>query len=250
MALNYHSMLGMKFVSGTMTDVRSAIFDLVDKKNCKVVVTPNVDHLIRVHENAGSPIWTAYQGADLRVCDSRVLALLGRLLFREDIIACPGADLVHSLLSDPGDNIKSILVFGPSARDFAVLARKFPETTLRFVEAPEALEIGAPAWQASIEEIEKLEWDVGLICISFPKQELFASSLRQRGIATGVMLCAGASIDFLTDKQSRAPLWIQQLSLEWCYRLFSSPRRLGRRYLYGIPKLIQLVYHHARLRNA
>jgi UDP-N-acetyl-D-mannosaminuronic acid transferase (WecB/TagA/CpsF family) len=46
----------------------------------------------------------------------------------------------------------------------------------------------------------------------------------------------GASLDFLTGNEKRAPEWIQQMSLEWLYRLAQNPRRLARRYLVRGPR--------------
>ncbi|MDP1777099.1 MAG: WecB/TagA/CpsF family glycosyltransferase, partial [Brevundimonas sp.] len=72
---------------------------------------------------------------------------------------------------------------------------------------------------------------------SFPKQELFAHALRAAGRKTGVALCVGASVDFLTGRQKRAPRIFQQLSLEWLHRLLSQPRRMFRRYVIEGPAI-------------
>ena len=38
----------------------------------------------------------------------------------------------------------------------------------------------------------------------------------------------GGSFDFVTGLQKRAPPWVQQINLEWLYRLFREPRRWRR----------------------
>jgi exopolysaccharide biosynthesis WecB/TagA/CpsF family protein len=53
--------------------------------------------------------------------------------------------------------------------------------------------------------------------------------------------CIGASIDFLTEKQRRAPVWVQQAGLEWLYRLLSDPQRLARRYLIERPRIFYFI---------
>lgn len=45
----------------------------------------------------------------------------------------------------------------------------------------------------------------------------------------------GAVFDFYAGTMERAPLWMQQYSLEWLYRLLKEPRRMWRRYLIGNP---------------
>ena len=43
----------------------------------------------------------------------------------------------------------------------------------------------------------------------------------------------GAVFDFYAGTAKRAPLWWQQHSLEWLYRLMREPRRMWRRYIIG-----------------
>jgi len=45
----------------------------------------------------------------------------------------------------------------------------------------------------------------------------------------------GAVFDFYAGTAKRAPLWWQEHSLEWLYRLLTEPRRMWRRYLIGNP---------------
>lgn len=45
----------------------------------------------------------------------------------------------------------------------------------------------------------------------------------------------GAAFDFLAGDRRRAPRPLRRLGLEWLFRLVQEPRRLGRRYLLGVP---------------
>jgi UDP-N-acetyl-D-mannosaminuronic acid transferase (WecB/TagA/CpsF family) len=69
--------------------------------------------------------------------------------------------------------------------------------------------------------------------------------------ATGVGLCIGASLEFLTGAKRRAPLWLQRLGLEWLFRLLTEPRRLWRRYLVEGPRIFVLWWrwHLSRRRG-
>ena len=61
----------------------------------------------------------------------------------------------------------------------------------------------------------------------------------------------GASIDFITGRQKRAPLWMQRATLEWLYRLLSNPRRLAPRYLWRGPQFfLHLPWSRVVLRPA
>ena len=48
----------------------------------------------------------------------------------------------------------------------------------------------------------------------------------------------GAVFDFYAGTAKRAPIWWQEHSLEWLYRLIIEPRRMWRRYILGNPLFI------------
>ncbi|HQQ95908.1 MAG TPA: WecB/TagA/CpsF family glycosyltransferase [Cyclobacteriaceae bacterium] len=85
--------------------------------------------------------------------------------------------------------------------------------------------------------LESLNVDVVWIGLSTPKQEMFASRLR-RFCKVHFIVTVGAAFDFHTDRVRQAPAWIQNLGLEWLFRLFMEPKRLYRRYLEIVPLFI------------
>jgi exopolysaccharide biosynthesis WecB/TagA/CpsF family protein len=72
--------------------------------------------------------------------------------------------------------------------------------------------------------------------VGAPQQEAVAHALRIRGRARGLALCVGASLNFITGAERRAPQWMQRAGLEWLYRLSQDPRRLANRYLVRGPR--------------
>jgi exopolysaccharide biosynthesis WecB/TagA/CpsF family protein len=100
--------------------------------------------------------------------------------------------------------------------------RSAVEATLRFVEA------NSP-------------FRYCFLAVGSPQQEILAQMLARRGIARGLALCIGASMEFLTGGERRAPAWVQQAGLEWAFRLAQSPRRMARRYLVRGPRIIPLL---------
>lgn len=197
------------------------------------VVTPNVDHVIKLMD--GRVGREVYADADLKICDSRILSHLARLRGLR-LPVYPGSDMTADLLASPLAEGLGIGVFGPDRAAFDDLAARYPRLKLTFIDAP-MLTPGTPAWSEAVNAAARAEWDVLLACVSFPKQELFAHALRAAGRDHGVTLCVGASVDFLTGRQQRAPKLFQQLSLEWLHRLLSQPRRMFRRYVIEGPAI-------------
>ena len=202
------------------------------------VVTPNVDHVIKLMD--GRVEADVYRAADLKVCDSRILAHLARLRGKA-LAVYPGSDLTADLLAS--DHDLTLGVFGPDRAAFDDLVARYPRRRFTFIDAP-MLTPGTPGWIAAVDEAARADWDVLLACVSFPKQERFAHALRAAGRKTGVTLCVGASVDFLTGRQHRAPRLYQQLSLEWLHRLMSHPRRMFRRYVLEGPAIFGLFLRH------
>jgi len=54
------------------------------------------------------------------------------------------------------------------------------------------------------------------------------------------MVGVGAAFDFIAGHKRQAPNLLQDLGLEWLFRLFNEPRRLWRRYLYRNPRFVVL----------
>lgn len=81
-----------------------------------------------------------------------------------------------------------------------------------------------------------------LIAVGDPQGVIVAHRLGDRGRARGLSFIIGASIDFITGKQQRAPAWVQRIGFEWLYRLMRSPRRLAWRYLVRGPKFFIYLF--------
>jgi len=200
------------------------------------LVTPNVDHVVGYHD--GSVPASAYAGARYKVCDSRILAMLGRLRGL-DLAPYQGSDMVHDFLERPESRAMRIGLFGPSAEDFAALRVRYPSHDFLWIEAP-MLKPGTPAWADAVARLAEAPFDLLLCCISFPKQEMICRDLKAAGRAHGLAVCAGASLDFLIGKQVRAPRWMQRLHIEWLHRLLSDPGRMWQRYLVRGPRIFLL----------
>jgi len=200
------------------------------------VVTPNVDHLIRYHEDA--TFRAHYRAAEYILMDSRFAARLMYLLKGVRLPICTGSDLTAHLLGEVIQPNDRIVMIGGSAEQAQQIATRYGLTDLRH-HNPAMGFINDPA---AVEACLKFIEDSGpfrfcFLAVGSPQQETIAQSLRARGVARGLALCIGASLNFLTGQEKRAPVWMQKLALEWLYRLLQNPKRLARRYLVRGPRI-------------
>jgi N-acetylglucosaminyldiphosphoundecaprenol N-acetyl-beta-D-mannosaminyltransferase len=71
-----------------------------------------------------------------------------------------------------------------------------------------------------------------------PKQELWASQHQHK--ISAFIVANGAAFAFHGGEVAQAPRLLQNMGLEWLFRLMMEPRRLWKRYLYN-PLFVILV---------
>jgi N-acetylglucosaminyldiphosphoundecaprenol N-acetyl-beta-D-mannosaminyltransferase len=99
-------------------------------------------------------------------------------------------------------------------------------------------------------DIDRSGADVVWVGIGVPKQEKWMAAMRERLVAP-VLVGVGAAFDFHAGLIPQAPARMQQLGLEWLYRLVQEPGRLWRRYLRYNPRfVIGFARQWARRRRA
>ncbi len=93
--------------------------------------------------------------------------------------------------------------------------------------------------QALGQHIEASGAHIVWIGLSTPKQEKFAARLVSF-TQVRYIITVGAAFDFHTGRVKQAPKWMQNMGLEWFFRLLMEPKRLYKRYLEIVPKFIWL----------
>jgi exopolysaccharide biosynthesis WecB/TagA/CpsF family protein len=206
----------------------------------KYVVTPNVHHMVRLLEDPAT-MRPLYVRAWRVFCDSRVLSRLacfnGRCL---PVIT--GSDLTARIIARAGEQRLTIALVGPTAAACATLESRYPGLNVVFHTPPMGFITSELEVQKCVDFVVKTRAPLIFLALGMPQQEILARHIADHPQARGVGLCIGASIDFLTGKQRRAPLWVQKAGLEWLHRLLSDPRRLASRYLIECPQIFYLIW--------
>ncbi len=78
-----------------------------------------------------------------------------------------------------------------------------------------------------VDEINASGADMLFAALGVPKQEKWLAENRHR-LNAKVLMGVGGSFDVVAGKMERAPLWMQKASLEWLFRLYKQPSRIGR----------------------
>ena len=232
------SAYGIKIDPVTMVQAVNMISAwLEDTKDqcCHYVVTPNVDHITRLDKD--NNFRTAYNSASLVITDGRPVYYSLVFLGKPVPEVVPGSDLVPKIFNTWQAKRKKLKVFllggapGEAKKAADNISKQWSCIEIVGLDCPPyGFEISDEENNKILKKIAYCNPDLLIIGLGAPKQELWIHK-HHRKVKASTALCVGATIDFLAGQEKRAPLWVQKISLEWCYRMIREPKRLGRRYL-------------------
>lgn len=118
----------------------------------------------------------------------------------------------------------------------------YPNIRIETYSPPYKPEFSEEENRAILEAINRANPDLLWIGMTAPKQEKWA--YRHWNELDIHCHCGtiGAVFDFFAGTMERAPLWWQEHSLEWLYRLLKEPKRMWRRYIIGNTLFIWNVF--------
>lgn len=191
----------------------------------------------------------ALLAADLILPDGAPIAWLMRRMGLKKQSRVAGPDFMLRQIERSAELLKPIFLMGSSETNLRSLKERlldaFPSLTIAGSFSP-----FRPLSDTENREIismikksgAKTLW-IGLGC---PKQEIW---IHENGHEVpAVFLGVGAAFDFLSGAKPRAPAWMQQLGLEWLFRLSTDPTRLLPRYLVTNTVFVWIVFNELVLK--
>ncbi|MFO7823121.1 MAG: WecB/TagA/CpsF family glycosyltransferase [Cyclobacterium sp.] len=90
-------------------------------------------------------------------------------------------------------------------------------------------------------QIKDSQADILFVAISSPKKEIFLNKYKDI-MQVPFIMGVGGSFDVVSGKIKRAPLWMQNIGLEWFYRTMQEPGRMWKRYLTTNLAFVKMLY--------
>jgi N-acetylglucosaminyldiphosphoundecaprenol N-acetyl-beta-D-mannosaminyltransferase len=240
-------LLGLPFHELTLEETLGFCQEAMHGKAGHYIVTANVDFTTQAYEDPDLKKIVFF--ADRVVCDGMPLVWLSHLVGKPLPERVAGSDMVPLLLDICGREGHAVYFFGS---DIATLieaselcTKRYPGLRVAGVDSPP---IGAVVeWDndALCEKMRNSGAKLLLVCLGCPKQERWIFAHHDE---TGIPLSigVGASLDFITGKQKRAPKWMQKTGLEWLWRMSTDPGRLVARYRKNFVFLFQASWRQYR----
>ena len=176
--------------------------------------------------------------ADLVTADGMPIVLLSRLMRNPLPERVTGADLVPMICRRFAEEGLSVYVLGGDQPALDEAFAKLPPVRIAGLD-PSIVAVDE-AQPDVIGRINAAAPDILFVALGNPKQELWIGRNAAR-VNVPVMMGVGGTFNFIAGCVKRAPRWMQRCGLEWIYRIIQEPRRLWRRYAYGLVKFSLLA---------
>jgi N-acetylglucosaminyldiphosphoundecaprenol N-acetyl-beta-D-mannosaminyltransferase len=225
------AILGIPIDNVTMQQALGAIEASIDEGGFHQIATANVDFLINsVHDIELKEILSA---CSLVLPDGMPLVWASRLMGASLQERVSGADLVPRLIEMAAVHDFSVFLLGScedSSRGASQwISHHYPSVRIVGRYCPALANLEEMDHEDILLQIEAAQPDILLVAFGSPKQEKWLAMHRHR-LRVPVCIGVGGSLDLLSGRLPRAPLWMRNHGLEWFYRACHEPARLGWRY--------------------
>jgi len=156
---------------------------------------------------------------------------------------CYGPDLTLHLCKWAAKEHVPVFFYGATSKTLygirTELASKFPELEIAGMEPSKFRRLTQKEKTELAERIRKSGAGMAFIGLGCPRQEVFLYEFKD--LLLMPILAVGAAFSFIACEVAQAPGWIQNIGMEWFFRLCAEPGRLWRRYVILNPIYVVLL---------
>lgn len=232
-----HNVMNVHVYALTMEDVLTWAKEAVQKEKPQLIATANAEMIMQAQSD--TELCRILNEADMVVPDGAGVLWAGETLGTPFPERVTGADLSVELLKIAGNEGWPVYFLGGAPG----VAQKAADTFMKdhgtfslvgchdgyFDEVEE---------KKIIADIKKSGARLLLVGLGVPKQEKWLSRHKEE-LGPVLAMGIGGVFDVMSGNLKRAPLWMQRNRLEWAYRLYLQPSRIGR--MMAIPRFMRAV---------
>lgn len=233
------NILGIGISTITMNDALKQIETWIDNRDRLYVSVCTVHTVMECQKSEA--MRQAINGAGMATPDGMPLVWLGKLQSSHPVNRVYGPDLMLALCELSAQKGYTQYFYGGaegvSEKLSQTLSRRYPALKVVGAYSPPFRPLTDAEDQQIIHQINQANPDIIWVGLGTPKQDLWMASHRNL-LDAAVIIAVGAAFDFHTGRIPQAPSWMQQVGLEWLYRLVQEPKRLWYRYLVYNPLFV------------
>lgn len=228
-----YRLLGISTNALSILDLNQLIASAVNEGKKWIIANHNLHSIYIYHHDLEMRAF--YAQADHIHIDGMPLILVGRLLgypfVREQRVTY--ADWIWPLASDAAKYSWRIFYLGSqpgiAAEGARILRQKYPGLQIATAHGYFNKE-DSKENQVVLDTINAYKPNVLMVGMSMPRQEHWILE-NLNSLQVNTILTSGACLDYVAGAVPTPPRWMGKLGLEWCYRLFTDPKHVWRRYL-------------------
>lgn len=230
----------------TMEEAIDAIDRLICQDKNGYVVTPNIDHIVKLESD--QLLQKVYADADIILTDGKPMIWMSRLYGTPIKEKVSGSDLFPNLCRLAAGKGYRVFLLGAAegvaAKAAINLQNKFPGLIIAGTYSPPfGFEKDEKELQNILRIVTEAKPHILIVGLGCPKQEKFIYNYKDV-LNVPVSLGLGASIDFEAGILKRAPKWMADHGFEWLYRIVQDPGRMAKRYFVDDMKIIRLFFKY------
>jgi N-acetylglucosaminyldiphosphoundecaprenol N-acetyl-beta-D-mannosaminyltransferase len=213
--------------------IRDAERAACDPPHLAYVVTANLDHLAILSKDA--QFVAAYESAIARALDGMPLVWAARYKTGSNAVRITGHDLLQAIFIDRRAHSARVFVLCATRDCGERLLQKVSSIgiqpdRLAYYSPPYGFESDMDQRRSILEAIRRHATTHLILGVGAPKSEVWCMNnvAELPGI---VAVCVGDAVNVFAGIKRRAPAPMQQIGLEWLFRLAQEPKRLSHRYL-------------------
>lgn len=233
--------IGVPISAVNMDTCVGFLFDNWKVAHGNYICVSNVHTTVMAHEN--KIYYRAQSESMLSVPDGKPLSVVGRKQY-SDMDRVTGPDLMRRVFEESEKREMKHFFYGSTQENIDALVKKIKEEYpwIQIVGSEPSVfrDMSKEEEQQLADRINKTEADFVWIALGAPRQELFCH--RNEGKIKGIMVGVGGAFSVLAGTIPEAPIWMQNMSLEWLYRLIQEPRRLFKRYAITNTKFLWYLF--------
>lgn len=229
--LKYYSILGTKINVTDMEKTVRYIEEHLEELKGHYICVSNVHTTVTAYRD---PQYRAVQnGAVMNIPDGKPLSIVQRAGGEREAGRVPGPDLMPEIFRLSEEKGYRHYFYGSTQKTLDALQKRlseqYPAMNIVGMYSPPFRPMTEEEDREAVERINAAKPDFIWVGLGAPKQEKWMAD--HDGRVCGVMLGVGAGFDFHAGTVKRAPKWMQEICMEWLYRIGQDPKRLLIRYL-------------------
>lgn len=179
----------------------------------------------------------------LALPDGKPLSIVSKLRGFKNAERVAGPDLMGVLFKESEEKGYKHYFYGSTEETLELLkiklGEKYPKLNIVGMYSPPFKSEVSLENEDILNQINSKDVDFLWVGLGAPKQEKWMYIHKNK--VNAVMIGVGAGFDYYAENIKRAPIWMQNYSLEWLYRLMQDPKRLFKRYISTNIKFIYLI---------